>query len=139
MEEAEEWLLNYDYRKKQFYKDLGLVGGQTFRSEVFVQTSPGDVVVQEVVRTAQLDYAERWLIAVEIVEESLENQSKEFLRLRRQIHKKEKLAPGRPGWKMHIRENINSNKLTDNKITIWWRKILELMRLVALMRGCYKN
>lgn len=139
LEEAAEWLLNYSYRKKQFYKDLGMVGEQTFRSEIIVKTGPGDVVVQEVVRNAQLDYAERWLIAVEIVEESLEAKSKEFLKLRRAAHKKDQFAPGRPGWRKYVKDNFQHQQLTDNKITLWWKRITELMRLVALMRDCYKK
>ena len=141
LEEAAEWLLNYEYRKKQFYKDLGLVGGQTFRAEIVVKTGPGDVVVQEVVRNSQLDYAEQWLIAVEVVTESLNDDKKIFLDLRRKGSKKtgEKGIRGRPAWRSYIKANFTSSTLTDNTISDWWSEIVELMRLVALMRGCYKR
>ena len=140
LEEAAEWLLNYEYRKKQFYKELGLVGGQTFRTEIFVKTGPGDVVIQEVVRNSQLDYTECWLIAVEVVTESLTDDKQTFLKLRRGAQKQalQKGVRGRPAWRSYIQNNY-PGELSDNKITEWWAEIIELMRLVALMRGCYKK
>jgi hypothetical protein len=54
-----EWLLYYQDRLKQYYKDLNYFPDETHMPEVFVDTGHGNVVVQKVISLAELDKTER--------------------------------------------------------------------------------
>jgi len=45
---AEGWLLYYQDRLKEYYKDLNYIGSETHLPEVFVKTGPGNSVMQKV-------------------------------------------------------------------------------------------
>ncbi|MCE5286963.1 MAG: hypothetical protein LLG02_14115 [Pelosinus sp.] len=145
---AEEWLLFYPERLKQYYSDLNYIHDENRMHEVNVPTGPGNVVLQKVVSLAELDATEKWLITVELFESMLGPKKKLFLELRRKAAGRRKTVNGREVWRNYVqshyaeemgRQNFTSpNKfwLHDNTITNWWDEMVELLRLVALKRGC---
>lgn len=142
LQEAEEWLLNYTARLRQWQIDSNSIREESNTPEVYVRTGPGgNIVVQKIVSLAQLDYAENWLLAVEAVVESLDDERKEFLAVRRDANLKmrEKKVKGCPAWRGYVKTNYPFQTLTDKMISDWWINMVELMRLVALKRGCYKK
>jgi|GEM_PF-2273311 len=145
---AEEWLLHYQERLKQYYKDLSYIRSETQMPEVFVRTGPGNVVMQKVISLAELEKRERWLIVVEMVQDMLGPKKLLFLELRRKAADKNKKVNGREVWRSYVQvhysdemsklHSITSDKfwLHDNTITNWWIEIVSLVRIVALKKGC---
>jgi len=145
---AEEWLLHYQVRLTQYYKDLSCIRSETQMPEVFVRTGPGNVVMQKVISLAELEKRERWLIVVEMVQDMLGPKKLLFLELRRKAANKNKKVNGREVWRSYVQVHysdemsklysITSDKfwLHDNTITNWWIEIVSLVRIVALKKGC---
>jgi hypothetical protein len=117
--------------------------------EVFVDTGPGNVVVQKVISLTELDKTEQWLITVELVQGMLGPKKRLFLELRRQAAHKNKTVNGREVWRNYVQSHYAEEMarayngvpekfwLSDRTLTIWWREIVDLVRLVALKRGCF--
>jgi hypothetical protein len=145
---AEEWLLYYQDRLKEYYKDLNYIRSETQTPEVFVQTGPGNTVMQKVISLAELEKRERWLIVVEMVRDMLGPKKTLFLQLRCKAAHINKTVNGREVWRNYVQvhyaeemarqHSTTSDKfwLHDNTITNWWNEIVGLVRLVALKKGC---
>lgn len=145
---AEEWLLYYPARLKQYYIDLNYISTETRVSEVFVNTGYGNVVMQKVISLAELEKTERWLIAIELVQDTLGPKKALFLELRRKAAYLNKTVNGREVWRSFVQThyseamaqeyNTTLDKfwLHDNTITHWWSEIVSLVRLIALKKGC---
>lgn len=145
---AEEWLLYYQDRLKEYYKDLNYISSETHLPEIFVKTGPGDSVMQKVISLAELEKRERWLIVVEMVRDMLGPKKALFLQLRCKAAHINKTVNGREVWRnyvqVHYAEEMakqyhtSTDKfwLHDNTITNWWNEIVSLVRLVALKKGC---
>jgi hypothetical protein len=147
---AEEWLLYYPERLKLYYQDLNYISGGTAAvPEVFVQTGPGDIVLHRVVSLSELDKTEKWLITVEMVQDMLGPKKKLFLDLRRKAADRKKTVNGREVWRSYVQKQFADEMarqyngvpekfwLSDQSLSAWWKNIVELMRLVALKRGCF--
>ena len=146
---AEEWLLYYPERLKLYYQDLNYISGGGIASpEVFAQTGPGNIVLHKVISLSELDKTEKWLITVEMVQEMLGPKKRLFLDLRRKAADRKKTVNGREVWRSYVQKHYADELarlyngvpekfwLNDNTITNWWNEIVELLRLVALKRGC---
>jgi hypothetical protein len=145
---AAEWLLYYQDRLTQYYKDLNYIHDETHMPEVFVDTGPGNVVVQKVISLTELDKTEQWLITVELVQGMLGPKKRLFLELRRQAAHINKTVNGREVWRNYVQSHYAEEMareysttpdkfwLHDNTITNWWNEIVGLVRLVALKKGC---
>jgi hypothetical protein len=145
---AEEWLLNYDARKKQYYSDLGYIRDEDSRPEVFIRTGPGNVVMQKVISLAELDRTENWLITVELVESLFGPKKKMFLAVRREAKRMNMTVNGREVWRTYVQRHYAEEMsklyncppekfwLSDRAIMYWWKSMIELTRILALKRGC---
>lgn len=147
---AEEWLLYYPERLKLYYQDLNYISGGTKASpEVYAQTGPGNIVLHKVVSLSELDKTEKWLITVEMVQDMLGPKKRLFLELRRKAADRKKTVNGREVWRSYVQKQFADEMagmyngvpenfwLTDRTLTIWWREIVNLLRLVALKRRCF--
>lgn len=146
---AEEWLLHYKNRLTQYYKDLNYISTESHVPGVFVQTGPGNVVLQTVVSLAELEKTEKWLITVELFRDMLSPKKRLFLELRQKAAKRNKTVNGREVWRSYVQKHYAEEMarmyngvpekfwLSDHAITNWWKEIVRLMRLVALKRGCF--
>ncbi len=102
---AEEWLLYYPARLKQYYQDLNYISTETNRPEVFARSEPANVVVQKVISLAELDKTEQWLITIELVETMLAPKKKLFLKIRRQAANQKKMVNGREVWRPYVQRH----------------------------------
>lgn len=148
---AEEWLLYYPERLRQYYQDLNYITNETVVPETFVSSGPGNIVLQKVVSMAELEKTEKWLLAVEMVHDILGPKKLLFLELRRRASSKKKTVNGREVWRGYVQQhyaeemarryNSKTDKfwLSDHSITIWWQEIVGLMRLVALKKECFQK
>ena len=145
LDEAAEWLLNYAARLKQWQQDGNSIREENNAPEIYIKTGPNkNIIMQKVISLAELDYAENWLLAVEILVETLDDEKRNFLEIRREAHKKTQYLGirGRPAWRGYVRqqwEHTEHGPITDNNISDWWQELIQLMRLIALKRGCYKK
>jgi len=145
---AEEWLLYYPARLKQYHSDLNYISTETRVPEACVSAGYGNVVLQKVISLAELEKTERWLIAIEIVHSMLGPKKSLFLELRRKAAYINKTVNGREVWRSFVQTHYSETMaeeynttldkfwLHDNTITHWWNEIVSLVRLVALKKGC---
>ncbi len=145
---AEEWLLNYSARRKQYYQDLNYISNETNRPEVFARSEPANVVIQKVISLAELDQTEQWLIVIELVETILSPKKKLFLEMRRKAADKRKMVNGREVWRNYVQRHYADEMvkiygftpekfwLSDNTITNWWSQIVGLAQMIALKKRC---
>ncbi|WP_215828983.1 hypothetical protein [Pelorhabdus rhamnosifermentans] len=96
---AEEWLLYYPARLKQYYQDLNYISTETNRPEVFARSEPANVVVQKVVSLAEMERTERWLIVIELVQAMLSPKKLLFLEIRRKAVDKRQTVNGHEVWR----------------------------------------
>ena len=145
---AEEWLLHYQSRKSQYYSDLNYVTESSGMPEVFVKMGPGNIVMQKVVSLADLEHAEKWLLVIEGVQDTLGPKKRLFLDLRRKAAGLNKTVRGQVVWRTYVQSHYaeimakehGTTKdifwLHDNTIGKWWNEIVEMVMYVALKKGC---
>jgi hypothetical protein len=145
---AEDWLLNYEARKKQYYSDLGYIRDENSRPEVFIRTGPGNIVMQKVISLAELERTENWLITVELVESLFGPKKTVFLAVRRSAKRMNQTVNGREVWRTYVQQHYANEMakiysaphekfwLSDRAIMYWWKSMVDLTQLIALKRGC---
>lgn len=145
---AEEWLLNYEARKKQYYSDLGYIRDENSRPEVFIRTGPGNIVMQKVVSMAELERTENWLISTELVESTLGPKNQIFLAVRRDAKRMNQMVNGREVWRTYVQRQyaekmaqeyktpVEKFWLSDRAVMYRWKAIVNLTLYVAIKRGC---
>lgn len=139
--EAEEWLLNYKARLRQWQQDSNSIREESNAPEVYVRTGPNkNIIIQKVVSLEELNKTENWLLAVEFFEKTIDYYDRLFLEIRRQAHQKckEQHVRGRPAWRGYVitkwAESM-PDKLSEDRVSDWWKQLVELMRLIGLKRG----
>ncbi len=150
---AEEWLLLYPARLKQFYQDRKdiLYSAQVQKVEVS-NSRMSDFVVNKAVRLAKLENVERWLKIIELVEETLSEEKKIFLECRRETaFSPAGKGPGRPAWVVYVQKqyaermaekyNTAVEKFWVSETTIknWWNEVVNLTARVAIKKQAAKK
>jgi len=149
-ETAAEWLLFYEDRKKQYFSDLNYIQDERSMPEVYVRTGAGNVVMQKVVRLAELERAEKWLLTIELVESMLGPKKRTFLDVRREARQKNMTVNGHEVWRVYVQRHyaermaeLNNSSMidrwwiSDQTLTSWWKEIVGLTRILAYKRGCF--
>jgi len=145
---AEDWLLNYELKKEQYYRDLNYIRDENPMHEVYVRTGPGNIVMQKVVTLAELDRAEKWLLTIELVQNKLGPKKRAFLEVRREARRMNHTVNGREVWRGYVQTHyadrmakeyatsMDKYWLSERAIMYWWKTLVETTRLIALKRGC---
>jgi hypothetical protein len=145
---AEEWLLYYPARLKQYYQDLNYISSETNRPEVFARSEPTNVVIQKVISLAELEQTEKWLLVIETVQSMLPPKKSLFLEIRRKAADKRQTVNGHEVWRNYVQRHYADEMvklygstpekfwLSDCSITKWWQGIVGLVRIIALKKRC---
>lgn len=139
------WVLNYASRKKEYYEDIKYIRDQLPGPAGLKRLAgSGSQTEWKVVRTEDLDEAEKWLLAVEAMQSTLSEKKLLFLSLRREAHRKTNVI----NWANYVRYRYARAMSaryggteerfcpSDTTLYTWWDEILDLTRLIAYKRGC---
>lgn len=146
---AEEWLLFYPERRRQYYTDMKSILGATQSLEVSSRCGIGNPTMAKGVQLTRLMHHEAWLETVEVVQESLSESKQLFLELRREsAYFQDNGNAGRPPWVEYVQRRYAEEiavqlggKLTpsyvhENTIKRWWRELVNLTVNVAFKKKC---
>ena len=137
---AEDWLLFYKQRKKQYYIDRQTIFDATCFSDIGARCGVGNQTMVKGIQLAQLMQQEAWLETIEVVEESLSEQKKLFLALRREaVYSQDNSSAGRPPWVEYVQERfyvLNDKFVHENTVKRWWRELVDHTVIVAFKKKC---
>ena len=138
---AEEWLLFYKERRRQYYIDRQSIAGVTQYSEVSSRCGISNPTMAKGVQLTRLMQHEAWLETVEVVEESLSDSKKLFLALRREAaYFQDNGNAGRPPWVEYVQQRFAAeidHHVYEDTIKKWWRDLVNLTVIVAHKKKCF--
>jgi len=145
---AEEWLIEYNERKRTLDIKLGEL--EYLKAAVSDglprSTDIGRPCENHAIELAEIKRGQRWILAVYDLEQDIDIRYQEILRLRREAETINKGIPGRHGWVEYVKTNyclwlfrVTGEERDINKETIklWWRQIIDMMVRKAIRNACF--
>lgn len=144
---ANDWLLNYP-QKLEAYQEMvnnfNVIGAMEY-SGMPGGTSVGNPCQNKAITLTEIDKYKNWIMVIELVESTLSEKTKEFLRLWRLAeHANKQRVVGRPGWyeeakngyaeffqKRYGKYFLPSNKTLQN----WRLKLIDTTVRAAIRKG----
>lgn len=150
---AEEWILLYYDRRAEYYDESRYINDRSYNMDV---GRAGDTKNNwrdfQVIQFSNLDYTEKWLLAIECMYQELPTEKRIFIEQRRRAEKKNQYLreqkKGRTNWVTFVQEHYTRAMadeyngqpedfwISEKTIKLWWREIIELTRLIAIKKGC---
>ena len=142
---AEEWLLFYSDRRRQYYADMRSILGAGSYPEVSIRCGVSNPTMAKAIQLTRLMQHEAWLETVEAVEESLSESKRAFLAARREAaYACKQDGPGRPPWIDFVQQRYAEEMkkrcagryyVDDNTIRKWWQDLIQLTVRVAIKKN----
>lgn len=137
---AEEWLLFYKQRRRQYYIDRQSILDATCSPEIGARCGVGNQTMAKGIQLTRLMQHEAWLETIEVVEESLSESKKLFLALRREaVYFQDNGNAGRPPWVEYVQQRfdaLDDRFVHENTIKRWWRELVDHTVIVAFKKKC---
>ena len=138
---AEEWLLFYAERRRQYYIDRQSIMGATCSPEIGARCGVGNQTMAKGIQLTRLMQHEAWLETIEVVEESLSESKKLFLTLRREaVYAQDNGSAGRPAWVEYVQQRFAAeidHHVYEDTIKKWWRDLVNLTVIVAHKKSVF--
>ena len=143
---AEEWILFYERRKKEYLEDE-----KYLRESLPVPhdvgsscTAAKSYTEYKIIRLVDIERAEKWLLAVELMEETLSPKRRIFLECRREAVK----YKGKKNWILFVQRTYAERlgalygrrpecfSIGYQTICTWWNKIIDMTLHIAYHTQC---
>lgn len=150
---TEEWILSYYEKREEFYNESRYIHDCSYSMETGrAGTSSNGYNSFRAIQFSDLEYTEKWLLAVELMLGELSEEKKIFVEQRRRAEQKSrymrKQKKARVNWVLFVQEHYAREMarkygdekgaywLSEKTIKIWWKEIIDLTRLIAQKKGC---
>lgn len=150
---TEDWILLYYEKRAEYYKEARHIRDRSYCMDV---GRGGESIIRwqdfQVIQFADLDYMEKWLLAVELMWATLSPKKKIFVEQRRRAEQKNRYLreqrKGRINWILFVQEHYANEMAkkysrkpeeywsSEGTVKIWWKEIIDLTRLIAIKKGC---
>ncbi|MBP2652616.1 MAG: hypothetical protein H6Q73_185 [Firmicutes bacterium] len=145
--QAAKWLLEYPERRQAYLERMNSIQflGAVVCDGMPHGTDTGRPAEKKGIRLADLDYDKRWIIAIEMAEQTLSRRKRAFLDIRRMAELVKTSTGGRPGWidytmsrysDWHEREYGYCNIPTRQTFYKWWDEMVNIVVRIAIRQSC---
>jgi hypothetical protein len=141
-------ILHLDSLKKEYafaMNNMSFLGAQNLDGMPH-GTGVGNPTQQKAMRLTDMETNKSWIMAIEQMEETLNEKQKAFLVIRRKAEKEAVSTGGRPAWMPYARTRYNEwyyerygtdGCVSEKTLRIWQSKIVDRTVRLAIYYGCF--